>query len=127
MTPQLRCIHILQSVLADFWEVLHSSENQSLWNNFQCEGDGKWIYQGMILGTLGIVHEGSYMPKVSEEVCSEAFMILDTHTGKRAKGVVAEKSKDAPIQVSIEGRKVTGSLKKAFNWSYRTAREFFHS
>jgi len=82
-------------VETDFWAVLHGFENQSLWRNFQCDGDGKWIHQGLLLGTLVIVHDGSYMPLLSKKACSAAFMILDTHTNNRAKGVVAERSDNA--------------------------------
>jgi len=46
-------------------------------------------------GSLVIVHDGSYMSKVSKTACSAAFMILCTNTNNRAKGVVAESSKEA--------------------------------
>ena len=42
-----------------------------------------------------IVHAGSYMPLVSKTVCLAAFMIFDTHTDNRAKGVVVERSDNA--------------------------------
>jgi len=90
-TPIPRPIH----VDTDFWEVLQKFPNQSLWDTFQCDGDGKWIHQGLLLGTLVIVHDGSYMPELSKKACSAAFMIVDTQTNKRAKGVVAEKSENA--------------------------------
>ena len=35
------------------------------------------------------------MPLVSKTVCSKAFMIFDTHTDNRAKGVVVEKPDNA--------------------------------
>ena len=35
------------------------------------------------------------MPELSKKACSAAFMIVDTQTNKRAKGVVAEKSDNA--------------------------------
>ena len=49
------------SPVVDFWEVLHSFPNQSLWRNFVCDGDGKWIHRGLVAGTLVIVSDGSYM------------------------------------------------------------------
>ena len=77
--------------VTDFWEVLHSFNNHSLWNNFTCDGDGKWIHQGLLLGSLVIVHDGLYLPEVATDTCSAAFMILCMHSYKRAKGVVAER------------------------------------
>ena len=62
----------------DFWEVLRSFENQTLWRYFHCEGDGRWIHEGLLMGTLVIVHDGSYMPHVAKDVCSAAFMIYCT-------------------------------------------------
>ena len=85
--------HIEPSI--DFWEVLRSFDNQSLWRSFHCHGDGKWIHQGLLAGTLVIVHEGSYMVEVANDVCSAAFMIYCQRTKQKAKGVVAEKSRDA--------------------------------
>ena len=82
-------------VATDFWEVLHSFENQSLWRYFHCDGDGKWIHNGLLLGTLVIVHDGSYMKEVAQDVCSAGFMIYCTHTRCRAKGTVVEKSDSA--------------------------------
>ena len=34
-----------------FWSALHSFPNQSLWRHLVCDGDGGWIWQGMILGS----------------------------------------------------------------------------
>jgi hypothetical protein len=81
--------------VTDFWEVLHSFDNQYLWKNFTCDRDGKWIHQGLLLGSLVIVHDGSYMPEVAKYMCSAAFMILCTYSDKCAKGVVAERSMGA--------------------------------
>ena len=39
-TPIPRPIH----VGTDFWEVLRKFPNQSLWDTFQCDGDGKLIH-----------------------------------------------------------------------------------
>ena len=78
-----------------FWMVLHSFDNQSLWKNFQYDGDGKWIHHRLILGMLVIVHDESYMPLVSKTVCLAAFMIFDTHTDNQVKGVVVERSDNA--------------------------------
>ena len=79
----------------DFWTVLRSFENQSLWKNFVCDGDGSWIHQGMRQGTLTIVHDGSYMKELDKNVCSAGFMIFCSRTKCQAKGAVAEWSENA--------------------------------
>ena len=85
----------LIEVDTDFWAALRSFDNQSLWKNFQCDGDATWIHRGLILGTLVIVHDGSYMPLVSKTVCLAAFMTFDTHTDNWTKGVAVERSDNA--------------------------------
>ena len=55
-----RC-HVEESVPMDFWSVLRSYPNQSLWKHFVCADDGEWIRRGVLLGSLCIVHDGSYM------------------------------------------------------------------
>ena len=67
--------------ITDFWAVLHGYDNQSLWDNFDCDGDGSWITDGMITGKLAIVHNGSYMKEVNPHVCSAAYMIWCCATG----------------------------------------------
>ena len=79
----------------DFWEVLHSFSNQSLWRYFHCDGDGRWIHQGLLCGSLVIVHDGSYMVEVDKSVCSAGFMIYCKNTQHKAKGTVVEKSDQA--------------------------------
>ena len=83
------------SLNTDFWEVLHSFLNQSLWRSFRCDGDGKWIHRGLVMGTLVIVSDGSYMPKVDKHVCSAGFMIACTTSKCKAKGTVVERSDSA--------------------------------
>ena len=79
----------------DFWTVIRGYDNQTLWDNFDCDGDGSWITNGLINGTLVAVHDGSYMKEVNPHVCSAAFMIRCNATGLRAKGLVAEWSESA--------------------------------
>ena len=78
-----------------FYDVLKSYENQTLWRYFRCDGDGEWIREGVINGTLVIVHDGSYMPEVERNACEAAFMIYCTATESRAKGAAVEYSMDA--------------------------------
>lgn len=79
----------------DFETVLRSMPNQSLWKHFSYDDDGSWIHRGLIMGSLDIVHDGSYMSHVSTEVCSAAVMIRCSITQKQAKISVAEKSRCA--------------------------------
>ena len=38
--------------ITNFWDTLHTFENQTLWKYFCCDGDVHWIEQGIIAGTL---------------------------------------------------------------------------
>ena len=77
-------------VPSGFWPVLRSFPNQSLWSSFTCDGDGEWLRRGLRLGSLVVVHDGSYMPHVDRTICSAAFIIYCTHSRLRAKGAVVE-------------------------------------
>ena len=79
----------------DFWPVLRSFDNQSFWDHFVCGGDREWIHRGLLMGSLTIVHDGSYMPHVSESVCSAAIMIRCSVTKLQAKGSIVEYSASA--------------------------------
>ena len=68
-----------------FWDVLRSFENQSLWRHLSCDGDGEWIHRGMLMGSLCIVHDGSYMVDLDTEVCSAGVMIICTSSGQTLK------------------------------------------
>jgi hypothetical protein len=64
-----------------FWDTIQNDNNPSLWRNIHCDGDGKWIWQGLCSGTLLIIHDGSYMREVSPHICSAAIMIRCTASG----------------------------------------------
>ena len=83
------------SVPRGFWPTLRSFENQTLWEYFVCDGDGGWIHEGLVNGTLAIVHDGSYMSEISTEICSAAIMVYCTATGLSAKGAIVERTQDA--------------------------------
>ena len=59
---------VVQLPAYDFWTVLCSFENQSLWKDFVYDGDGRWITDGLVNGTLVAVHDGSYMKEVNPQV-----------------------------------------------------------
>jgi hypothetical protein len=59
-----------------FLQVLASWENQSLWKHLKCDGDGSWVLDAIIAGSLDIVHDGSYMKKVAPKVCSISMALI---------------------------------------------------
>jgi hypothetical protein len=75
------CLPILATVLDDSSELhlpltlqtLHSWENQLLWRNLRVDNGGDWILKSLVAGSLEIVHDGSFMKKVSPKVCSMAL------------------------------------------------------
>jgi hypothetical protein len=66
--------------------------NQSVWRSFQCDGDGEWIYAGLLRGSLVMVSDGSYNEAIGNDVCSCAAAILCTTTNQRASVTWVEKS-----------------------------------
>jgi len=67
-------------------------KNPSMWNNLKCNGNGTWIYDGLCMGLLIVVHDGSYMREVSASVSAAAIMILCTVTGSICTCTIAEHS-----------------------------------
>ncbi len=78
-----------------FWKHIHSDKNPSLWKNLRCNGDGLWLREGLCSESLLIVHDESYMKKVSSHVCSAAVMIVCESTGSICKCTIAEYSLSA--------------------------------
>jgi hypothetical protein len=78
-----------------FWEQIRMHNNPSLWQNLRCNGDGTWIWEGLCMGSLVIIHDGSYMKEVSQYVFSAAVMIYCTQRGSVCKCTFAEKSEAA--------------------------------
>ena len=48
-----------------------------------------------MMGSLAIVHDGSYMPHVAKDICSAEFMIYCKNYKFKAKGSVVKQSSDA--------------------------------
>jgi hypothetical protein len=44
-----------------FLGALHVLGNPTLWENMHIDGDGEWIREGLLHGTLSIAHDGSFM------------------------------------------------------------------
>ena len=53
------------------------------------------IREGLMSGSLLLVHDGSYMKKVDANVCSAAYVIHCRKTGNEARGSVVERSETA--------------------------------
>jgi hypothetical protein len=79
----------------DFETNLKSYGNETLWESIDYDGDGSWILEGMIHGSLIIIHDGSYMKEISTSISSAATMIYCTLAKKRCKCTWVEKSDSA--------------------------------
>jgi hypothetical protein len=75
-----------------FWDVIDSYKNPGLWGNLRCNGNGSWIYEGLCMGSLLIIHDGSSMKELSPDICSAAVMIYCTFTGLLCKCTIAKTS-----------------------------------
>jgi len=62
-----------------------------LWHNFECDGDGTWIYRALLGGSLIVGHNGSYQPKLVMNVCSCAAVLHFTESNQYAKLIWVEK------------------------------------
>jgi hypothetical protein len=75
-----------------FLERIRALPNQSLWKNFVVDGDGSWIYEGLLAGSLIFMSDGSYDPLLADDVCSCASIVACQSTGYRASVTWVEKS-----------------------------------
>lgn len=66
-----------------------------MWDYFFVDGDGEWIHEGLIAGSLAIVHDGSYMRELDQHASSVGFVFLCLHTGNVCKVALAERSTSA--------------------------------
>jgi hypothetical protein len=68
-------------VTKSFLKTLELFGNSSLRENLLVDGDGEWIRQAVRMGSLCIVHDGSYMPERSTTICL-AGVIMYCKTSK---------------------------------------------
>ena len=59
-----------------FIEKIQALPNQSLWRTLQLDGDGEWIYHGLLRNSLIFMSDGSYNEALAPDVCSSASLIL---------------------------------------------------
>ena len=74
---------------------MNSYGGEWFWRDLRTPNGTGWIADAMIKGTLTCVTDGSYMQNLSPEVCGAGWIILDTVTGKRVAGSMAEWSNSA--------------------------------
>jgi hypothetical protein len=65
----LPCFEPVQPV-SGFENVFRGFANQSLWVSLDYNGNGSWILEGMLAQSLIIIHDGSYMNKISPIISS---------------------------------------------------------
>ena len=78
-----------------FPEFLHSFSNPDLWSDLEITGDGSWLLDSIINGTLTGANDGSYMPQLSSTTCSGAFILNCTKSGSKMSGSFVDESSDA--------------------------------
>jgi hypothetical protein len=78
-----------------FWDKIRLYDNPNLWHNLHCNSNGSWILEGICIGSLIIIHDGSCKQEVSPHICSAAVMILCTDSRSLCKCTIAEKSPTA--------------------------------
>ena len=72
--------------------VLQSWGNNSLWEDLQIDGDGSWLIEALMQGTVEGAADGSFMKDISTDVCSAAFMLICTVSNRKMVGTWAEES-----------------------------------
>ena len=83
--------------VSGFENVIRGCVNQSLWVSLDYDGDGLWILGGMLAQSLIIIHDGSYMNKISPIISSAATMIYCTIAKVQCKCTWAEMSTSAGL------------------------------
>ncbi len=91
MSPQ-PCIYITPTT---FCEILESYGDSRLWENLSYDGNGEWIQEGLVAGSICITHDGSYMPKESTTLSSAGIIIYCKNTKQWLKILVMEHSNAA--------------------------------
>jgi hypothetical protein len=73
-------------------DILRQPPFEHLFKHTKIEDNGDWIVPAARRGTLIIVHDGSYMPQVDENICSAAVVLLCTETVKMGTIHLCEKT-----------------------------------
>jgi hypothetical protein len=71
-------------------EVLHSYGHIDLWEHLTIDGDGEWIREGIIWGSLACAHDGSYMSLEVVDLSSAGVIVFCASTKQFLKASLAE-------------------------------------
>ena len=80
----------IEGHLNRFIKTLRMYGNNSLWENLSIDGDGDWIWQEMVAGSICITHNGSYMANDATHLCSAGIIMYCRTTRQWLKASVAE-------------------------------------
>ena len=69
------CKYVEATSPDNFLDTLKSFTNQRIWDFMHVDGDGEWITEAILNGTLDIAHDGSYQPEITNDVCSMAVWV----------------------------------------------------
>jgi hypothetical protein len=73
--------HCTHTPTDPFLAKLRKGLQSQIWRGSTFDEDGEWIVGAIRLGTLLIVHDGSYMPQMDKSICSAGIVLLCTQTG----------------------------------------------
>ena len=75
-----------------FLDRISSQTNASLWKHFRVDGDGSWLYDALLRGSLILVSDGSYNESIARDCCSCSVTVRCRATGNKAKVSWVEQS-----------------------------------
>ena len=75
-----------------FMDTLMSYGHTNLWENISVDGDGEWIQEGLVRGSLIFAHDGSFMASEATSLCSAGVVVLCTFSKQWLKASLAERS-----------------------------------
>jgi hypothetical protein len=85
-------MYINPITISGFEQTIKDMNNQTLWLSLNYDGDGSWMLNGMLVQSLVIIRDGSYMKELSPDICSAATLIYCTIAKARCKCTWAKQS-----------------------------------
>ena len=76
-------------------DILRSWTNPDLWKELICDGDGWWIRDALLDGTLYLSSDGLWQKEIDPSVCSCAFIVKCTESKQELKCTWVEKVESA--------------------------------
>ena len=80
-------------------DTIRSFPNQGMWKEMRVDGDGEWIRESLIEGTLDIAHDGSCQPDVTKDVCYTTVLLRCRRTKRQLFTAFAKKLSGASTYV----------------------------